>query len=154
MSAARSPTRRARSFVSAGAAAGVAAAFGAPIGGVLLCLEEGASFWSQPLTWRIFFCSMTATFTVNILLSGTKEGHWGALSNPGLVNFGTFTTMPYSYYELPIFMLMGAIGGLLGGIFNGLNRRLALFRRRHLTRPAARSVLYRAFPSPFCPPMC
>ncbi|XP_026208386.1 H(+)/Cl(-) exchange transporter 7 isoform X1 [Anabas testudineus] len=125
-----------RDFVSAGAAAGVSAAFGAPVGGVLFSLEEGASFWNQMLTWRIFFASMISTFTLNFFLS-IHHKKTGELSNPGLINFGTFDseTMAYNLYEVPLFIAMGAIGGLLGALFNFLNNCLTMFRIRYVHRP-------------------
>jgi len=122
-----------RDFVSAGVAAGIAAAFGAPIGGVLLSLEEGASFYYQALIWRIFFCAMTATFTLNILLSGIKGKHWGALSDPGLFNLGKFDYMPYGLMELPIFMLMGILAGIFGALFVRLNEKINIFRLQYVT---------------------
>ncbi|MEQ2235884.1 H(+)/Cl(-) exchange transporter 7 [Ilyodon furcidens] len=125
-----------RDFVSAGAAAGVSAAFGAPVGGVLFSLEEGASFWNQMLTWRIFFASMISTFTLNFFLS-IYHNKPGDLSNPGLINFGRFESeaMAYNLYEIPLFIAMGAIGGILGALFNFLNYWLTIFRIRYVHRP-------------------
>ncbi|XP_022245786.1 H(+)/Cl(-) exchange transporter 7-like [Limulus polyphemus] len=120
-----------RDFVSAGAAAGVAAAFGAPVGGVLFSLEEGASFWNQTLTWSIFFCSMISAFTLNLVLSA-YHNHPGQLSYSGLINFGKFDNISYSFVELPVYVLMGTIGGLFGALFNYLNHKLTVFRLRYL----------------------
>ncbi|CAG0900265.1 unnamed protein product [Cyprideis torosa] len=128
-----------RDFVSGGAAAGVAAAFGAPVGGVLFSLEEGASFWNQSLTWRIFFGSMISVFTLNIVLSA-YHGTPGQLTDSGLLNFGKFDDLSYDWLELPLFMVMGIIGGLLGALFNYMNYRLTVFRMRYIYRPWAQVV--------------
>ncbi|CAI5736493.1 unnamed protein product [Hyaloperonospora brassicae] len=124
--------REKRDFVACGAAAGVASAFGAPIGGVLFVLEEGASFWNQTLTWRTLFCAMSATFTLAFFLSGMNDNlSWGTLgSHTGSFSFGPFTSSTYQIWEVPLFVMMGIGGGLQGALFNGLNTRLARIRSR------------------------
>ncbi|XP_020707477.2 H(+)/Cl(-) exchange transporter 7 [Athalia rosae] len=118
-----------RDFVSGGAASGVSAAFGAPIGGVLFSIEEGTSFFKQSLTWRTFFASMITTFTLNIVLSA-YHGHPGDLSYPGLLNLGKFEAMPYQIYEIPLFMVIGTFGGILGALWNHINYKISCFRIR------------------------
>jgi hypothetical protein len=53
-----------REFISAGTAAGISAAFGAPVGGVLFAMEEACSFWSRKTAWRCFMAAVFATFTM------------------------------------------------------------------------------------------
>ncbi|XP_053706204.1 H(+)/Cl(-) exchange transporter 6 isoform X1 [Synchiropus splendidus] len=135
-----------RDFVSAGAAAGVAAAFGAPIGGTLFSLEEGSSFWNQALTWKVLFCSMSATFTLNFFRSGINFNKWGSLQLPGLLNFGEFKCADrdknchlWTAVDLAFFVLMGVVGGLLGALFNCMNKNLAKYRIRHI-HPKAKFI--------------
>ena len=59
---------------------GVAAAFGAPIGGLLFAYEELASFFSQALGWQVFFACMLSVLTEDTLRSAQSavtQGHFG-----------------------------------------------------------------------------
>jgi len=129
-----------RDFVSMGAAAGVAAAFGSPIGGTLFSLEEGSSFWNQKLTWRTFFCAMTASFTLNFFKSGFDMSLWGQFYTPGLINFGEFKCPEidkkchlWQAWDLTIFLAIAVGGGLMGAAFNTLNLALTKYRLKYVT---------------------
>eukprot|EP01112_Ceratiomyxa_fruticulosa_P015925 TRINITY_DN4769_c0_g2_i1.p1 TRINITY_DN4769_c0_g2~~TRINITY_DN4769_c0_g2_i1.p1 ORF type:complete len:808 (-),score=128.85 TRINITY_DN4769_c0_g2_i1:106-2529(-) len=116
-----------RDFISTGAAAGITAAFGAPIGGVLFSLEEASSFWSRQLTWRTFFCCMIATFTVNVLDQGLVGT--GPVHDSGLLTFGFSRAYLYKYFEFAFFIILGMLGGLAGALFVHVNIRLNAWRR-------------------------
>ena len=97
----------------------------------MFSLEEGSSFWNQTMTWRIFFCSMVSAFTLNAVLS-MYHNQAGQLAYDGLLNFGKFADMPFALLELPVFVAMGVLGGLMGALFNQMNYYLSAFRRRFI----------------------
>jgi len=127
--------REKRDFVACGAAAGVASAFGAPIGGVLFSLEEGASYWSTKLTWRAFFCAMTTMMTLFALKN--VDTWWGQADVGKLFSFGEFNSLSgeasnFSIWELPIFACLGCLGGLIGAVFNAANEHLTIWRMKRV----------------------
>ena len=126
-----------RDFVSGGTAAGVAAAFGSPVGGVLFALEEAASHWSIQLTWMVFFCSMISVFTLNLW----KTQFNSDASFGGLISFGPPSEHPYKVWETPLFLLCGLIGGVFGAAFNELNAKINHFRRDHMNGKPVLKIL-------------
>eukprot|EP01113_Clastostelium_recurvatum_P030888 TRINITY_DN3802_c0_g1_i2.p1 TRINITY_DN3802_c0_g1~~TRINITY_DN3802_c0_g1_i2.p1 ORF type:complete len:885 (+),score=157.27 TRINITY_DN3802_c0_g1_i2:34-2655(+) len=117
-----------RDFIASGAAAGVAAAFGAPIGGILFSLEEAASFWHPTLTIRTFFCCLTAVFLSSMLVQENIR----QMNQQGMFVFGLSSDYLYRVFELIPFTILGAVGGLFGALFVHLNIRLSTWRMNSL----------------------
>lgn len=90
-----------REILSAASAAGVAVAFGAPIGGVLFSLEEVSYYFPLKTMWRSFFCAMVGAFVVR-MINPYGNGHD--------VQFSIDYKAPWSSFELIPFILLGILG--------------------------------------------
>ena len=75
---------------------------------------------------------MVSTFTVNFLVTGALFNMWGAMSYPGLLNLGAFTheDSGWTAQQVPLFVLIGIGGGLIGAAFVHLSTLCLSFRRR------------------------
>ncbi|KAJ9530837.1 hypothetical protein QJQ45_028717 [Haematococcus lacustris] len=134
-------------MVVTGAAAGVAAAFRSPVGGVLFALEEMSSWWRNALMWRVFFTTAVVSVTVRMLIkaSCSSDGQCGFFGSGGFIIFEVKQGQEeYQVYELVPMLLLGVIGGLSGSAFISLTSRLASWRRRHLTPWGVRGRLAEA----------
>lgn len=113
-----------RNFISAGAAAGVAAAFKAPVGGLLFVLEEISSFWTHKLAWQTFFCCGVATFTTQAFNSVYHTGSLGAFSG------AVFDVQEAINSQLTMFLPtigVGVIGGLFAALFTWANLKICKY---------------------------
>ncbi|KAG8373056.1 hypothetical protein BUALT_Bualt12G0131100 [Buddleja alternifolia] len=122
-----------RDLVTCGCAAGVAAAFRAPVGGVLFALEEVTSWWRSQLMWRVFFTSAIVAVVVRTAMGWCKSGKCGHFGSGGFIIWDISGGQEdYSFQELLPMAVIGVIGGLLGALFNQLTRYITLWRRNYL----------------------
>ncbi|GFZ22058.1 chloride channel D [Actinidia rufa] len=153
--------------VTCGCAAGVAAAFRAPVGGVLFALEEVTSWWRSQLMWRVFFTSAIVAVVVRTAMGWCKSGKCGHFGSGGFIiwdvsgleselffsshiiasvcAFLSFLTNDlfsgqedYSFEELLPMAVIGVIGGLLGALFNQLTIYITYWRRNYLHKKGNR----------------
>jgi CIC family chloride channel protein len=111
------PPRERRTLIAAGAGAGLAAAFNAPLAGVIFVLEEVQRDF-HPFVFGAAFLAAAIADIVARLLSGA----FPVFSIP---NYPTPPTL-----SLPIFALLGICAGLLGVAFNrSLLATINLFSR-------------------------
>ncbi|CAH2041903.1 unnamed protein product [Thlaspi arvense] len=100
-------------------ASGVAAAFRAPVGGVLFALEEVASWWRSALLWRVFFTTAVVAVVLRSLIEFCQSGKCGLFGQGGLIMFDVNSATPrYSTTDLLVIILLGILGGAFGSLYN------------------------------------
>ncbi|KAF3767772.1 hypothetical protein M406DRAFT_288976 [Cryphonectria parasitica EP155] len=114
-----------RELLSACAAAGVAVAFGSPIGGVLFSLEEMSNYFPLKTMWRSYFCALVAT----MVLAAMNPFRTGQL-----VMFSVHYDRTWHFFEIPFYILIGVFGGLYGAFVIKWNLRYQAFRKKYLAK--------------------
>lgn len=110
-----------RDLVTCGSAAGIAAAFRAPVGGLLFALEEMASWWRSALLWRAFFTTAIVAIILRALIDVCLSGKCGLFGKGGLIMFDvTSTNVSYHLVDVPPVLILGIVGGFLGSLYNFL----------------------------------
>lgn len=114
-----------REILSATAAAGVAVAFGSPIGGVLFSLEEMSNYFPLKTMWRSYYCCLVAT-AVLAAMNPFRTGQ--------LVMFTVSYDRSWHFFEVLFYILIGVFGGLYGAFVMKWNFRVQAFRKRYLSK--------------------
>ncbi|CAG8722026.1 5147_t:CDS:2, partial [Acaulospora colombiana] len=112
-----------REILSASCAAGVAVAFGSPIGGVLFSFEEMSHNFPMKTMLRSFFCALVAT----VVLQGMNPFRTGKL-----VMFQVTYDREWHFFEILFFALLGVFGGLYGALVIKLNLKVQSYRKKYL----------------------
>ncbi|GMH63024.1 hypothetical protein TL16_g03610 [Triparma laevis f. inornata] len=129
-------------LLTIGGAAGIAAAFRSPIGGVLYMMEDMASYWNHETTVRAFGCTMTATLVYSLLLDASHNKNYEAL-----ILFEDIDHADWLTADIIWFMILAVFAGTLSVCYSEL-----LFKFQHLrkTRTRFRSPMEKTIEVTIC----
>ena len=126
---ARRPWADCRVLMAAGAGAGLATAFNAPIAGAIFVLEELVQRFEHRIALAALAASATAIATARAILGSQPD-------------FAVMPLDPVPALDQPLFLVLGVIAGLLGVAYNrSLLATVTLFERLPTLSPEMRAAL-------------
>ena len=124
----------ARDFLATGGACGIAAAFRAPLSGVLFVVEEASShFKVRHLEYTFLAC--VVCYFIGYVIYQPEEGFTKFALPQGKFCFH------YDSVGVIFFGLIAVLGGILGAAFNQIVEHLNHLRVEHINKSAVRRVL-------------
>lgn len=125
-----------RDFTAVGAAVGVAVAFGAPMGGWVWVYEEACTHWSWLLGLITLGGCISGVITVGLLNYFAMGLPNGGIANFTLTNFGKLYSgaagrMLFPLEDVPMYIVIGIFGGVIGAVLPLVNKHITLFRYKH-----------------------
>ncbi|RQM28136.1 hypothetical protein B5M09_007194 [Aphanomyces astaci] len=102
-------------MLSCACAAGVAATFGTPFGGVLFSVEVTSSFYMVRNLPRSFFAALAGAVTIAFLVTDGQYGLFDRSAGLGITD--TNFTKVFTYVDAGIFVFIGVVSGVLGAVF-------------------------------------
>lgn len=131
-----------REILCACTAAGVAVAFGSPMGGVLFALEEISSSFQLKIMWKSYFCALVAT-GVLAMINPFRTGQ--------LVLFSVKYDTDWHFFEVFFYIIIGIFGGFLGIFVSKWNLRTQGFRKKYLSKfPVEEATILAALTAVIC----
>ncbi|CAG9323361.1 unnamed protein product [Blepharisma stoltei] len=112
-------------IMGASVAAGVAAAFGAPVGGVLFSIEVTATYYYVSNLWKGIFCAVWCVIGFDLFRSGEVTD---------LINLTKLDPIEFGY-EIFGFTLLGTLCGFVGAFFIKFTGKM-IYNRKNLKYPA------------------
>lgn len=122
-----------RNILIASSAAGVAVAFGSPMGGVLFSVEEISTLFKLSTMWESYYCSLVAVSILQ-LFNPFRTGQ--------VVMFQVEYFQDWHYFEMPFFVLLGLFGGFYGIFVSRFNILFVRFRKRYLADWALKEIVF------------